>query len=57
MNTLLFQLVLVVMWNTMERLLIHANVIGACVYRDVVLFAVSCVALVAITARRKGGRR
>lgn len=58
MNQLVFQLTLVVLWNTFERLLMRAGVLGSCVYRDLLLFVSSSVIVFVLTTNaRKTGLR
>ena len=45
MNELVFQLTLVVLWKTFERLLFRAGVFGSSIYRDLLLFVISSIVL------------
>lgn len=54
MNQLVFQLTLVVLWNTFERLLIRADVLGSCIYRDLLLFVSSSIVLIVLTQKKFG---
>ena len=54
MNQLVIQLTLVVLWNTFERLLIRADILGSCIYRDLLLFVSSSIVLIVLTQKKFG---
>ena len=54
-DVLVIQLTLVVVWSTFERLLIRAGVLDSCIYRELLLFVCSSIALIVLTRARKTG--